>query len=96
MSRKGIMFLALVITVAISLLYVRSRFLLIELSYAVSKAQDLKAKLEQEKRSMILELATLKDPKRIELLASEYFGLDRQRSSKSIIIAKKEVPYEAP
>jgi cell division protein FtsL len=69
--------IALLTTLAVSLLYVRSRFLLVEMSHAISQSQQEKAQLEQQKRMLTVELATLKSPRRIERIASQELGLTR-------------------
>lgn len=64
-------------TILVSILYVRSRFLLIELSYRLNQQEKLARSLEQQRQSLSLELAILKSPSRIEKLANQKLGLER-------------------
>ncbi len=80
---------AVFLTVVASLLYVRSRFLLIELSYDLADKKELRAKLEQEKRALMLELATLQSPERIERIARRRLGLTRSQTSVPVIVVRE-------
>jgi cell division protein FtsL len=84
-SGRGALILAVIATFILSLLYVRSRFLVVELSYEVSQRQQRKVELEQERRALVLELATLRDPKRMERIASQAFGLERPTGMESVV-----------
>ena len=95
MSGRKLMLLTLVVTLVISLLYVRSRFWIVELSYAVSQRQEWKTKMEQERRSLTLELATLRNPKRVERIAAQRFNLKRPSDVKSVVFVgegRRELP----
>ena len=95
MTGRGMMWIALFVTLVASLLYVRSRFLVVELSYDVSRRQESKTQLEQERRSLILELATLRNPRRVERIASQKLGLEHPSGMESVVILKedsREVP----
>jgi cell division protein FtsL len=95
MSGRGLMLLTVLVTLVVSLFYVRSRFLIVELSYGVSRKQEEKTKLEQDRRSLTLELATLRNPKRVERIASQKFGLERPSDVKSSVFVRedrREVP----
>ena len=83
------MLLLLVATGAVSLLYVRSRFWIVELSREVMARQETKTKLEQQRRSLTLELATLRDPRRIERVASDRLGLTRPSDMKSVVLVRE-------
>ncbi|MFH1263731.1 MAG: cell division protein FtsL [Pseudomonadota bacterium] len=89
MTGRGLVGLCLLVTLVVSLFYVRSRFLVVELSYEVAQKQQKKTDLEQERRSLILELATLRNPKRVERIASQSFGLERPTGMESIVIVPK-------
>lgn len=67
---------ALLMTLSFSLLYVRSRFLLLELSYQVGQLEQSLAKKENERDILLLELAVLKNPKRIAKIAKEKLNLN--------------------
>ncbi len=96
MSKRGVVYLALLTTLLVSLLYVRSRFFLVELSYKISRALESKSSLEQEKRELSLELSTLKNPDRIERIATQKFGLKRIQTSASIVMTPKGKKHAAP
>lgn len=70
----------LAVAIAMSLLYVRSRFLLVELSYKVSAAQRTQETLLQKKNLLSLKLAVLKSPKRVQSLAKDYLGLNESQT----------------
>ena len=59
----------------LTLLYVRSRFLVVELSYQVNSKSDTKRGLDKKKRELNLELSVLQSPRRIEERAREKYGL---------------------
>ncbi len=86
---------AALFTLALALLYVRSRFLTVELSYDVAQRQEQKAALEEERRALTLELATLRNPKRVEKIAEKKFGLKRPSDMKQAVIVR-EVDREVP
>lgn len=77
MTRRQSLYLLALVTLLISMFYVRSRFLLVELSYKTLKAQKLRKDLERQRQDLTLELAILKSPSRIEKVASEKLGLER-------------------
>jgi cell division protein FtsL len=80
--------LAGVITLAVSLLYVRSRFLAVELSYALTEKRSVLSKLEQEKRALTLELATLRTPARVERIARTKLGLRQHRAQERTVLVR--------
>ncbi len=88
MSGKALACVAVLMTLVVSLLYVRARFLVVELSYEVSRAQKTKAILEQQKRALRVELATLRAPRRIEKFARKILGL---KSSSSLTISSLRI-----
>ena len=70
-KKRIIMFLTLLVTLSFSLLYIRSRFLLVELSFLVSELERVAVSKEYERDTLLLELAVLKNPKRIQKIAKE-------------------------
>lgn len=90
MNVRSIWMLAIAITFVASLFYVRLRFLVVELSYDVSRAQSVKAKLEQERRSLTLELATLQSPSRIEKIARNDLKLTEIEAAGHVVDVRKE------
>ncbi len=89
MKNRFLLITALAFTIAASLLYVRSRFLLIELSYDLADKRELKTKLEQEKRQLTLELATLQNPERVERIARQKLGLTRSQTSVPVVVVSE-------
>ncbi|MEZ4705009.1 MAG: cell division protein FtsL [Bdellovibrionota bacterium] len=75
LARRNILISMLGATVLCSLVYVRSRFLVIELSYDINQKRSEKEQLEKNHRELSLELSVLKSPKRIENLAQEKYHL---------------------
>lgn len=73
---KNKYFLLLILGISVlTLLYVRSRFLVVELSYKFNERSEEKRSLEKRKRELNLELSVLQSPRRIEEKAKEKFGL---------------------
>jgi len=72
-----------------ALLYVRSRFLVVELSYDINAKRKEKQKLEQLKREYTLELATLQNPGRIEKIAREDLHLKRLKPDETQTYIRK-------
>lgn len=76
---KGRNFLLLILGLSVlTLFYVRSRFLVVELSYNINEKGAEKRVLEKRKRELNLELSVLQSPRRIEEKAKEKFGLSYQ------------------
>jgi cell division protein FtsL len=80
------------ISVVATLFYVRARFLVVELSYEVSQKRTERSQLEQEKRTLSLELATLRNPRRIEQFARTKLQLTQSESKVPKIIVEAEKP----
>jgi cell division protein FtsL len=89
------MYVVLIVTLLVSLLYVRSRSWVVEMSYSLARKQEVKTELEQARRSLTLELATLRNPKRVERLAADKLGLKRSSGMKSAVFVTKE-RHEVP
>jgi cell division protein FtsL len=62
----------------LTLFYVRSRFLVVQLSYNINEKSAEKRMLEKKKRELNLELSVLQSPRRIEEIAIKKFGLSYQ------------------
>ncbi|MCB1196753.1 MAG: cell division protein FtsL [Deltaproteobacteria bacterium] len=85
---KNKLFLVLVMVV-LSLLYVRARFLTVELSYKVQDLRVKKLELEDEKRKYLLELSTIQSPKRVKEIANEKFDLGYQKkNAKNVYVSE--------
>lgn len=80
MNKKGVLIAMMCLTAFLSILYVRSRFLVVELSLKIQEAQKTKSQYERQKNLLMLELETLKNPKRIEKIVSEHLGLHQYAS----------------
>ncbi len=87
--RRRVLLVAAGVTILASLLYVRSRFLMIELGYHVAEKRELQTKLEQEKRELTLELTTLQNPERVGRIARDKLGLDRAQTSVPVIVVNE-------
>ena len=74
--KKLLVVAILVMTLSFSLLYVRSRFLLLELSYQVGQLEQSLSRKENERDILMLELAVLKNPKRIAKIAKDKLNLN--------------------
>lgn len=73
----------------VSLLYVRSRFMLVELSYRVSEAKKERDLLQQEQNLLAVELAVLKSPKRIQRIAKNKLNLSSRKSAPKVYMKSK-------
>ncbi len=90
MTGRSFLFWVLGVTLGLSLLYVRARFLILEMSYAVNERQAKKSQLVREVRALELELATLKRPNRIESIAKKRLGLTRLADMKNVVVVEGE------
>lgn len=90
MKSRGFFILILAVIV-LTLFYVRSRFLVVELSYHVNEMSQAKRVLEKRKRELNLELSVLQSPRRIEEKAKEKFGLkyEKEGFQKKVFIKSK-------
>ena len=77
------LFILVLVMSALTLFYVRSRFLAVELNYEVNQKTKMKQLLEKEKRELHLELSVLQSPRRIEKKAKEKFDLKYSSNAKS-------------
>jgi len=90
---RGLVVLAAFLTLGLSLLYVRSRFLMVELGYTLADKQRVRSELEQEKRALTLELATLRSPSRVEKIARSQLYLGRTASrDRSVVVSQEPQP----
>jgi cell division protein FtsL len=78
--------------IVLTLFYVRSRFLVVELSYQVNEMSEEQRMLEKRKRELNLELSVLQSPRRIEEKAKEKFGLKYEKDGfqKKIFMKSKD------
>lgn len=68
-------FLITLVLIGLTLLYVRARFLVVELSFDAQKMRNLKLELEDVKKKYLLEKSTLQNPQNIQNQAFEKYGL---------------------
>lgn len=61
--------------IILTLLYVRTRYFIVELSYQVNERSSEKRALEKKKRQLNLELSLRQSPRKIEEKARDKFGL---------------------
>lgn len=72
--------------VGIALLYVWLRLQVVRTGYALSTASKLQSQLEQERRELTVELATLTSPDRLEAMARKRLGLVSPEKGQVIIL----------
>jgi cell division protein FtsL len=73
----------------VAVLHVRSRLLIVRLGYSLSVAADAHAKFLAERRKLVLEVATLKSPRRLRKLAVEQLGLVEPKPGQIIKMLSK-------
>ncbi len=86
MKKKFLTVFLFVSALVLSLGYVRARFWIVELSYETSQKRSLRKQLLQEKRSLTLELETLRNADRIERIAKKKLGLTRKQEPVSVVV----------
>jgi cell division protein FtsL len=69
-----------------ALLFVWSRLEVLQMGYALSRANQVYENLAKESQCLRVEVASLKSPSRIEKLAKEKFGLINPTQGKIILI----------
>ncbi len=91
MKDRSILFLVGA-AIILTLFYVRSRFLVVELSYNMNEKGAEKRLLEKKKRELNLELSVLQSPRRIEEKAKQKFGLkyNNETYQKKIFMKAKD------
>jgi cell division protein FtsL len=62
--------------------------------YAIEKLKERKKQVEQEQRALLVELAKLTSPERIEQVAVTRLGLTRPRYDQVVVVG--EVPKTSP
>ena len=72
--------------VGVVLLHVWVRLQVVRLGYALSSATKLQGQLEQERRELTLELATLTSPERLETMARKRLGLVPPEKGQVIVL----------
>lgn len=76
----------LVIVISVLLFYTWSRVQVVRIGYEIFNANSEMRKLDQENKELILEIATLKSPKRIERIAREELNLLPPKEEQIIIL----------
>ena len=76
----------LAIIISVLLFYTWSRVQAVRIGYEIFNANSEMRKLDQENKELILEIATLKSPKRIEKIAREELKLVLPRDEQIIIL----------
>lgn len=75
--------------VILTLLYVRVRYLTIELSFEVGQLRQRQLTLEDNKRTLLLELSTLLHPKRIENIAEKKYNMGFDQENATVIYVQE-------
>ena len=78
---------------AAGVVHVRARLVAVELGYGLSEAATRNRELQAERRKLMVELATLRNPRRLRTLAVEQLRLV-EPSPGQILTAPKDVPSE--
>lgn len=78
--------LSLTILIAAFLFYTWSRVEVVKIGYEIFKANSEMRRLDQENKELILEIATLKSPKRIERIAREELKLLPPKDDQIVIL----------
>ncbi len=72
--------------IAVSLFYVWSRILVINLGYDLSEAMDKRWKMVGDNKKLHVEIALLKSPARIERIAQEELGMEKPLPGQIILM----------
>lgn len=72
--------------VGVILLHVWLRLQVVRLGYALSASSKLQSQLEQERRELTVELATLTSPDRLEAMARKRLGLVTPEKGQVIVL----------
>jgi cell division protein FtsL len=72
--------------VAVVLLHVWLRLQVVRMGYALSTTSKLESQLEQERRELTVELATLSSPDRLEAMARKRLGLVTPEKGQVIVL----------
>ena len=72
--------------VAVVLLHVWLRLQVVRMGYALSTMSKLESQLEQERRELTVELATLTSPDRLEAMARKRLGLVAPEKGQVIVL----------
>jgi len=72
--------------VGVVLLHVWLRLQVVRLGYALSSTSKLQSQLEQERRELTVELATLTSPDRLEAMARKRLGLVTPEKGQVIVL----------
>lgn len=88
-KRRRVFFSALlagVCLVCLALLHVWLRLQVVHLGYVLSTTTKLQSQLEQERRELKVELATLSSPQRLERMARSRLGLKEPERGQVVIL----------
>lgn len=72
--------------VGVALLHVWLRLQVVQMGYALSTTSKLQHQLEQERRELKVELATLTSPERLEAMARKRLGLVPPEKGQVIVL----------
>lgn len=86
MSNRKVMLIGALFTVLISVLYVRSRYVLVELSYKITDSYQVRESLRHETQLLELELSTLQSPSRIEKYARKHLKISDDIASDRVTL----------
>ena len=92
--QRRLMWGLFLVTIMVSVLYVRTRFLVIQLSYEIRDFQKKKEKINQKKEMYELQLSMLKSPSRVQELAASKLGLSILPNPHTTIIDDVGGPHE--
>ena len=86
MLQRRIMWAMFFVTILVSVFYVRTRFLVVQLSYEVRALQKEQDQINQKREMYELQLSMLKSPSRVQLLASSKLGLSLEPNAQTTVI----------
>lgn len=81
-----LVFCIIIALIAVSLFYVWSRILVINLGYDLSEAMDKRWKIVGDNKKLHVEIALLKSPARIERIAQEELGMEKPLPGQIILM----------
>jgi len=74
------------VLVALCMLHVWLRLQVVKLGYDLSAARQMQLRLEHEQRELEVELATLRDPRRLDELARRQLGMSEPRRGQVVTL----------
>lgn len=95
-SRSGALqlryfFISVLILIGFAFLFVWSRSEVVQVGYQISEARKQHERLLVRKTQLELERASLRDPRRIEEIATQMLGMQRPKPHQRIFLRRKEV-----